>query len=201
MFPDFEQKPAEIYQLPLIDKDGYFYGMTSCMNDPITGDPMLPPDTVIAGQPCDDPTTDPNFYRWDATKEEWVAEKKPTTCEDFIEFGPVSHSSQTARFNELRQIIQKVSENNDKYRVDRGPELEWIMVKVPEKTAEELALESAKSELEEKKRFLNETDYVVIKIAEGSATKEEYAEVLAEREKARERVRELEVTIANLEGE
>ena len=42
------------------------------------------------------------------------------------------------------------------------------------------------------KQFLNDTDYVVIKIAEGVATKEEYAEVLQDRQKARDRIRECE---------
>ena len=38
------------------------------------------------------------------------------------------------------------------------------------------------------KQRLAETDYVVIKIAEGAATREEYAEVLAERQEIRVRM-------------
>ena len=41
------------------------------------------------------------------------------------------------------------------------------------------------------KIFLENTDYVVIKIAEGVATAEDYADVLAERAKARQRINEL----------
>lgn len=48
------------------------------------------------------------------------------------------------------------------------------------------------TEIEMLKQFLNDTDYVVIKIAEGVATKEEYAEVLQDRQKARDRIRECE---------
>ena len=44
----------------------------------------------------------------------------------------------------------------------------------------------------ELKAKLSATDYVVIKIAEGEATKEEYADVLANRKAWREEIRELE---------
>lgn len=47
------------------------------------------------------------------------------------------------------------------------------------------------SEIAELKAYLESTDYVVIKIAEGVATKEEYADVLEERAKARQRINEL----------
>lgn len=48
------------------------------------------------------------------------------------------------------------------------------------------------------KAKLRETDYVVIKIAEGAATTEEYSEVIAQRETWRARINELEV---QLDGE
>lgn len=46
---------------------------------------------------------------------------------------------------------------------------------------------------------LRETDYVAAKIAEGAATPEEYAEVLAERRKARKEINEAQAEIAKLE--
>lgn len=46
-------------------------------------------------------------------------------------------------------------------------------------------------EIAELKAYLESTDYVVIKIAEGVATSEEYAEVLAERVRARARINQL----------
>lgn len=195
----FEETPNTIYDLPTLDEDGYFCGMTSVMNDPATGEPLLPPNVVQAEAPCEDISADENFYHWNGKS--WDAEKKPVTCEDFVAFGPVSHTSQTSRFNELRTVLQAVSENNEEYRVDRGSNMEWIMVKVPEKTEEEKQLEAAKAEMDTLKRYLDDTDYVVVKIAEGTATKEEYADVLTKREETRERIRELEVEIANLEGD
>lgn len=47
---------------------------------------------------------------------------------------------------------------------------------------------------------LRETDYVAAKIAEGAATPEEYAEVLAERRKARKEINEAQAEIAGLEN-
>lgn len=46
---------------------------------------------------------------------------------------------------------------------------------------------------------LKETDYVAAKIAEGAATPEEYAEVLAERRKARKEINDAQAEIAKLE--
>lgn len=47
---------------------------------------------------------------------------------------------------------------------------------------------------------LKETDYVAAKIAEGVATQEEYAEVLAERRKARKEINDAQEEIAGLEN-
>lgn len=47
-------------------------------------------------------------------------------------------------------------------------------------------------ELKGLRKFLESTDYVACKIAEGVSTKEEYSDVLMERQKARLRINELE---------
>ena len=87
-----------------------------------------------------------------------------------------------------------------------GKEVEWVVdvagvQAVPEHdedvlvyipyTAEELARMAAEREIAELKQRLAETDYAVIKIAEGAATAEEYADVIEERKRARERINEL----------
>lgn len=51
----------------------------------------------------------------------------------------------------------------------------------------------------EREAKLRETDYVAAKIAEGAATPEEYAEVLAERRKARKEINDAQAEIAKLE--
>ena len=52
----------------------------------------------------------------------------------------------------------------------------------------------------EREAKLRETDYVAAKIAEGVATPEEYAEVLAERRKARKEINDAQAEIAGLEN-
>lgn len=63
-------------------------------------------------------------------------------------------------------------------------------------TGREVPQESNKREhaerITELKQLLAETDYAVIKIAEGVATKEEYAEIIAQRQAWREEIRALE---------
>lgn len=57
----------------------------------------------------------------------------------------------------------------------------------PEPTEEEIK----QARINELKQMLFDTDYVVIKIAEGSATKEEYADVIEQRKAWREEIRNL----------
>ena len=61
-------------------------------------------------------------------------------------------------------------------------------------TKEELELE-----IEELKQYLQETDYVVIKIAEGVATTDEYADIITKRQETREKINELQAEIEALE--
>ena len=70
----------------------------------------------------------------------------------------------------------------------------YAVVKNSEQTEEE----RKEIEISELKDYLSATDYVVIKIAEGSATSAEYADVLDNRKKARKRINELENDIVNL---
>lgn len=51
---------------------------------------------------------------------------------------------------------------------------------------------SKETQIAELKQKLADTDYIACKIAEGAATKEEYAEVISQREAWREEINELE---------
>lgn len=64
----------------------------------------------------------------------------------------------------------------------------YAVVKNTEPTEEEIK----QARINELKQMLFDTDYVVIKIAEGSATKEEYADVIEQRKSWREEIRDLE---------
>ena len=66
-----------------------------------------------------------------------------------------------------------------------------IVLRSDEEKAPERARISAAVEIAELKRKLAETDYISAKIAEGAATREEYAEKLAERASWRARINEL----------
>lgn len=83
-----------------------------------------------------------------------------------------------------------VSENG--YTIEeiepKGEERQFKIVEIPQPTEEEIK----QARISELKAKLSATDYVVIKIAEGEATKEEYADVLANRKAWREEIRELE---------
>ncbi|MBQ6756518.1 MAG: hypothetical protein IJP43_06205 [Oscillospiraceae bacterium] len=54
--------------------------------------------------------------------------------------------------------------------------------------------EDKQSKIAELKRNLADTDYIACKIAEGAATREEYADVIAQRQAWREEINRLEVT-------
>lgn len=63
-----------------------------------------------------------------------------------------------------------------------------VIVAIPEPTQEEINA----IRIQELKAKLAATDYIVIKIAEGAATREEYEEVLEQRESWRSEINELE---------
>lgn len=63
---------------------------------------------------------------------------------------------------------------------------------VPEETTEEKQARLNRLEIADLKHKLTATDYIAAKIAEGAATREEYAEKLAERAAWRARINELE---------
>lgn len=54
-------------------------------------------------------------------------------------------------------------------------------------------------EIENLKQQLAETDYIACKIAEGSATAEEYADIIADRQRWREEINALESELKNRE--
>lgn len=62
---------------------------------------------------------------------------------------------------------------------------EYVIVEIPEPTQEELK----RIRISELKTKLAETDYVVIKIAEGEASKMDYVDVLVNRRAWREEIR------------
>lgn len=80
---------------------------------------------------------------------------------------------------------------------DMGDYYEVVAIPVP--TEAELHIAEINVELSELQAYLEKTDYIAVKIAEGAATREDYAEELAKRQDARERINELQAELSALE--
>ena len=177
------------------DENGYFQTVGTAQV--VKGEVLLP-NNATAIEPELDVN---NFYKFDGGK--WIAEPKPTSAADFIG-KQISHQSQEPHDIEMRALLQKfVAEDPDHYRVVRGTEEEglyWSVEEIPQPTETERKIQAAETEIAQLKAKLNETDYVVAKIAEGVSTKEDYAEVLEDRQEWRARINELEAEIQILEA-
>ena len=181
------------------DEDGFFAyeGKAQKMKD---GSVLMPQN---ATQTAPDSTKLADYFaRIDSKSSTWKYVKKPKNASDFVGI-QVSHKSQTAHDQELRQLIQEVTKDSTDYRLIRGSEAEglwWGVEKIPEKTQDEKDLEQAKADEQTALSYLRSTDYVAVKIAEGVATKEEYADVLQKRAEAREEVNALRASQQTLEA-
>ena len=101
---------------------------------------VFPPDRATKAPLPEGADLGKNFYRWDGQK--WVAEAKPTKVDDLLGI-VVSHKSQTAHDEEMRQLIQKFG-TAEGYRIVRGEgdDMTWMVEKIPE---EEIALQEAEA--------------------------------------------------------
>lgn len=126
----------ELLELLTFDEAGYYDGQT--LFQVMEG--VFPPDRTTKTPLPEGADHQKNFYRWDGQK--WVAEAKPTKVEDLLGI-VVSHKSQTAHDEEMRQLIQKLG-TADGYRIVRGEgdDLTWAVEKIPE---EEIAAQEAEA--------------------------------------------------------
>lgn len=157
------------------------------------GNDVLMPENAAQKSP-DMSLLQEKFAKWNKESQSWDYIEKPKTAKDFLGV-QISHKSQTPHNQELRQLVQSfVNEDPEHFRVIRGSEEEglwWGVEEIPEKTQDEKDLEQAKSDEQKALSYLRSTDYVAVKIAEGVATKEEYAEILQKRAEKREEVNAL----------
>lgn len=178
----------------LFDEDGYFRYAKEAQRSP---NPETPDKFLVPVRSTQVKPEIPDGYegKWDGEK--WNYFKLPTSAADFIGV-KISHKSQTERNRLMRKLLQDfVKEDSEHYKVIRGSKEEglwWSVEKIPEKTQDEKDLEEAKQEEQELQSFLNSTDYVAAKLAEGVATKEEYSDVLQQRAEARDRINALRAT-------
>lgn len=157
------------------------------------GNDVLMPENATQKSP-DMSLLQEKFAKWNEESQNWDYIEKPKTAKDFLGV-QVSHKSQTPHNQELRQLVQTlVNEDPEHFRVIRGSEDEglwWGVEEIPEKTQDEKDLEKAKADEQAALAYLRSTDYVAVKIAEGVASKEEYADVLEKRAAAREEINTL----------
>lgn len=176
------------------DQDGYFAraGRAQKLKD---GSVLMPDDATQTMPEAEKLAT--HFAKWNSEEKVWAYEAKPTSAADFVGL-KISHQSQTEHDREMRKLLQDlVKADSEHYKVIRGTKEEglwWGVEKIPEKTQDEKDLEAAKQEEQGLQSFLNSTDYVAAKLAEGVATKEEYADVLQQRAEARDRINALRAT-------
>lgn len=116
------------------DESGYLEGDCVFQID----DGIELPDNTTEVAPPADADFDANFYRFDGST--WVAEPIPTKIEDFVGL-VVPHDTNTNRDTVLREILQSIG-RSDEYQIKRGPNLEWIVEKIPE---EEIAAQEAEA--------------------------------------------------------
>lgn len=177
------------------DADGYFQNIGWAQSDK-NGNLLMPGNATTVAPAFDDAY----FYKWNPEENLWEKEKKPTDASELVD-QVIDHKSQTPHMIELRKIVEALTKDNPRYRDERGTKEEGYhhkVVYIPEPTQDEKDLEAAKQEEQELQSFLNSTDYVAAKLAEGVATKEEYADVLLQRADARDRINALRATQATL---
>lgn len=107
-----------------------------------------------------------------------------------------------AKLEEIEPIIEEIEIPENSFVDDDGDYIiiaeshteqkevrQFKIIEIPQPSEENIK----QARINELKAKLTDTDYVVIKIAEGEATQEEYAEVLAQRKVWRAEINELEI--------
>lgn len=180
------------------DEAGYLISDAIVQENQARPGQWMMPDRVTLEKP-DESKLKTHFVR--RVDGQWTYEAIPTSAAWFIG-KQISHKSQTLHDRTLRALLQKlVKEDSEHYRIIRGtPEegLYWSVEAIPEKSANEKALDEKNAQIAQLKSQLQQTDYVAAKLAEGVATKDEYAKVLANRAAWRTQINELEAEVQTL---
>mgnify|MGYP005928371447 FL=1 len=135
---------------PYVDEDGYFEGEKQIG----VGEGLFLADDVVETPLPAGIDLTKSFARWTGT--EWVEEAKPTTAAECAALGPVSHQSTTSRCNELRKLYEELTRGSEEFRLERGENLEWIVVKIPEEEKEAQAAEAAISDFDSQTNALKD---------------------------------------------
>ena len=135
---------------PYVDEDGFYEGEKQIG----IGEGLFLADLVVETPLPEGIDLTKSFARWTGT--EWVEEAKPTTAAECVALGPVSHQSTTARCNELRKLFEELTKGSEDYRLERGENLEWIVVKIPQEEKDAQEAEAAISDFDSQMSSLKE---------------------------------------------
>ena len=135
---------------PYVDEDGFYEGEKQIG----IGEGLFLADDVVETPLPEGIDLTKSFARWTGT--EWVEEAKPTTAAECVALGPVSHQSTTARCNELRKLFEELTKGSEDYRLERGENLEWIVVKIPQEEKDAQEAEAAISDFDSQMSSLKE---------------------------------------------
>lgn len=140
----------ETLTLYYYDEAGYFEG--DCLFQVMEG--VFPPNRTTQTALPDDADLEKNFYKLDGSK--WVAVPKPTKVEDLLGI-VVSHKSQTAHDEEMRQLIQKLG-TAEGYRIVRGEgdDMTWSVEKILAEEIEAQIMEAELSDFDSKVNALKD---------------------------------------------
>ena len=118
------------------DKHGHYENAVLVMNDPLSGELLLPEDCVSFAPDEDKLKTSWAMLNNDKTAWEYIA--KPTAAEDFVGI-IIEHTDQSAYACEMREYMRSlVLPNNEKYRLVQDPETNNLYVEKITYTEEEL---------------------------------------------------------------
>ena len=180
------------------DDEGYLTKATLVQENQVKPGTWMIPDNCTFEKP-DESKLDKYFARF--VDGQWTYEEIPTSASWFVG-KQISHKSQKLHDRVLRTLLQDlVKKDSEHFKVIRGSKEEglyWSVEAIPEKSAEEKTLEEKNAQISQLKSQLQQTDYVAAKLAEGVATKEEYADVLADRASWRAQINELQAEVQTL---
>lgn len=150
------------------DEAGYYAGQ--CTFQVLDG--VFAPEHTTETPLPEDTNLEVNFYKW--TEQGWKAEKKPTCAADLVG-AVVSHTSQTAHDQEMRELVQRFG-SEDGYRIKRGENLEWIVEKIPQEEIDAQAIDAELSDFDSKIASLKDRMATAILMGDDEAVAELRAE-------------------------
>jgi hypothetical protein len=155
---------ANTKEVYLFDDNGYYNGVSQAQLDPMAARSGI--ESWLMPQKSTDvaPGEKAGFFaRWDSAAKEWKFEAKPASLAELIG-APVSHTDMSEHGIELRRIKDalQAADGGENFTVSLSEDSkEWIVARVPEPTAEELA---AKALLEAKGERASAVSKIVVEV-------------------------------------